>query len=63
VTPLLLSQLWFYLGEVVSIAAIGLLIYSFLLATRQVIGDEAKKVCAIALVLPVALLIITLGLR
>lgn len=51
VTPLLFAQIP-YLGRLFNLAAIGLLFYSFVLATRQVIGEQALRVCAIALVLP-----------
>jgi len=56
VTPLVLSGLPWYLGQLVTLGAMALLFYSFLLATQRVIGEHALRVCAIALVLPFVLM-------
>ena len=58
VVPLALAQLPLLIGELISGTAIALLFYSFWLATKQVIGEHAFKVCAIALILPLVLLLI-----
>ncbi len=56
VTPLLFSGLPLYLGELITLGAMGMLFYSFLLATQRVVGEHAGRVCAIALVLPFVLM-------
>jgi len=55
VVPLLFAQIPF-LGGLVTLASVGLLFYSFVLAARQVIGDQAWKICTIALILPIGLI-------
>jgi hypothetical protein len=59
VTPLLFSTLPLLIGSLVTLLSIALLFYSFLLATRQVLSvplERAALTCAIATLLPIALI-------
>jgi hypothetical protein len=58
VTPLLFSPL-FLIGSLITLVAIALLFYSFLLATRQVLEvplERAALTCGIATLLPIVLI-------
>jgi len=59
VTPLLFANLPLLLGSLISLVAIALLFYSFLLATRQVLAvpiERAALICGIATLLPILLI-------
>ena len=59
VTPLLFAGLPLLIGSLITLGSIALLFYSFLLATRQVLGvplERAAVVCAIATLLPIVLI-------